>query len=128
VEGVIKKLERLNALGVDIAIDDFGTGYSSLAYLKRFPVDRLKIDRSFVQNIATDLDDAAITEAVINLGHSLNIAVIAEGVETGEQLAFLSSRGCDEVQGFYFGRPMPAEELEEWLSMRPSKHDAAASG
>jgi len=111
VERGIATLHALKAMGIQLAIDDFGTGYSSLAYLKRFPLDRLKIDRSFVHDLTTDPDNAAITEAVIALGHSMRLQVIAEGVETEAQLAFLRSRRCDEIQGYYFSPPRPAEEI-----------------
>ncbi|MBL0207609.1 MAG: EAL domain-containing protein [Propionivibrio sp.] len=108
-------LERLSAMGVHLSIDDFGTGYSSLSYLKRFPINALKIDRSFVHDILTDNDDAAITAAIIALSRSLRLKVIAEGVETAAQLNCLKLYGCNEVQGYLFARPMPGDQLIEWL-------------
>ena len=111
----IAMLTELNDLGVQIAIDDFGTGYSSLSYLKRFPVDRLKVDRSFVQDIATDADDATIVRTIIALGHNLGLKVAAEGVETEQQLTFLRENHCDELQGFYFSEPLTAEALTAHL-------------
>jgi diguanylate cyclase (GGDEF)-like protein/PAS domain S-box-containing protein len=120
-EKFVSVLQAIKRLGVRIAIDDFGTGYSSLSYLKRFPVDCLKIDRSFVRDIAEDSDDAAIVRAVIALGHSLNLAVVAEGVETPGQLGFLSNHECDEVQGYLFGRPMPAEDFLALLEARATE-------
>ncbi len=110
-EGTIAVLRRLKALGIRISIDDFGTGYSSLAYLKRFPIDTLKIDLAFIRDVTTDADDAAITVAIISMAHSLKLKVIAEGVETKEQLEFLRTHGCDEIQGYYLSRPLPAIEL-----------------
>jgi diguanylate cyclase (GGDEF)-like protein/PAS domain S-box-containing protein len=111
-------LTDLKSRGIKLAIDDFGTGYSMLSYLKNFPVDRLKIDRSFVSDISTDSDDAAITEAIIAMAHGLKIKVLAEGVETREQLDFLTARRCEEGQGYYFARPLPAEQADEFLCNR----------
>ena len=110
-EGNLDIMHMLHDMGISFSVDDFGTGYSSLAYLKRFPIDILKIDRAFVQDITTDPDDAAITRAIITMGHSLNLQVIAEGVETVEQLDFLRAHGCDAMQGYYFSRPVPAAEI-----------------
>jgi diguanylate cyclase (GGDEF)-like protein/PAS domain S-box-containing protein len=110
-EAVAEELKQLVEMGCQISIDDFGTGYSSFGYVKRFPVNRLKIDQSFVRNVTTDPNDAAIVRAIVTLGHSLDLQVVAEGVETSEQLARLRAEGCDSVQGYYFGRPMPAHEF-----------------
>jgi diguanylate cyclase (GGDEF)-like protein/PAS domain S-box-containing protein len=108
-------LASIEKLGVQISIDDFGTGYSSLSYLKRFPLDVLKVDQSFVRDIATDPDDAAIVRAIITMAHALGIQTIAEGVETREQLAFLRENHCDAMQGYYFSKPLPVEELTRLL-------------
>ncbi|MDB5747071.1 MAG: diguanylate cyclase [Massilia sp.] len=112
-ERTIDVLERLKALGIRIAIDDFGTGYSSLAYLKRFPIDKLKIDIAFVRDIVTNPDDAAIALAIISMAHSLHMQVIAEGVETRAQMAYLRRHRCDEIQGFHFARALPAAQLAQ---------------
>ena len=110
-EETIVTLRRLKEMGISLAIDDFGTGYSSLSYLKHFPIDRLKIDRSFVLDITNDPDDAAIAEAIISMAHSLKLKVTAEGVEQQEQLLFLAQRNCDEMQGYLVSRPISAEEF-----------------
>jgi len=110
-------LQKLKAMGVRLAIDDFGTGYSSLSYLRQFPIDTLKVDQSFIHEINADTDEATIISAVINMGCRLKHRVIAEGVETAEQLAFLRAHGCDEGQGYYFSRPMPATETAKLLEI-----------
>jgi diguanylate cyclase (GGDEF)-like protein/PAS domain S-box-containing protein len=108
-------LHRLKAIGVSIAIDDFGTGYSSLSYLKRFPIDSLKIDRSFVTELPGNQDDASIAQAVITMGHALRLKIVAEGVETEAQLDFLAANFCDEMQGYYFARPQPADACTQLM-------------
>jgi EAL domain-containing protein (putative c-di-GMP-specific phosphodiesterase class I) len=112
----IKTLHELKALGVKLAIDDFGTGYSSMAYLKDFPVDRLKIDQVFVSHLETEPSNAAILKAIVALGHSLGMKVIAEGVETAYQQAYLHGIGCDELQGYYFSKPITFDGLERLLT------------
>lgn len=111
----IQKLNQISDVGIELAIDDFGTGYSSLAYLKKLPLDKLKIDQSFVRDIDTDEDDAAITKAIIALGKSLNMQLIAEGVETVEQKDFLLQNGCTNIQGFLYSKPLPADEIKKLL-------------
>jgi CheY-like chemotaxis protein len=118
-EGAIRTLRILKDQGVQFAIDDFGTGYSSLSYLKRFPIDRLKIDKAFVQDINADPDDAAITAAVIAMAGSMNLGVVAEGVETGAQLNFLKRKHCGEVQGYYLSKPLPPSDMEALLQQPP---------
>lgn len=117
-DAVIGALRRLKALGVRLSIDDFGTGYSSLAYLKRFAVDKLKIDQSFVRDIATDPDDAAIVRAIVSMARTLKLKVIAEGVESEDIARFLRIFNCDEAQGYHFARPMSAEDLVDWFKQQ----------
>jgi len=137
VDAAIVAMGELDAAGVGFSIDDFGTGYSSLSYLKRFPIDVLKIDRSFVRDITTNPDDAAIVTAIMAMAHTLGIEVVAEGVETEEQLAFLRAHGCDVMQGYYFSKPVDATALTELLRKttkqgtckpRTRKHTKADSG
>ncbi|ALK96640.1 diguanylate cyclase [Massilia sp. WF1] len=118
VTPAVDLLHRMKSLGVKLSIDDFGTGYSSFSYLSRFPIDVLKIDRSFVNDITHDANDAAIVASIIALAHNLRLSVIAEGVETAEQLDYLRHQGCDEMQGYYFSRPLPAQEFEQLLRQR----------
>ena len=128
-EATISVLRALKALGIQLAVDDFGTGYSSLSYLRQFPIDALKIDRSFVREINVEQDGATIITAVISMGRSLKHRVIAEGVETQEQLAFLQAQHCGEGQGFYFSQPLTAEQYGKLLvpeiaslSIEPEQH------
>ena len=114
-EESVEILERLSRMGVIVSVDDFGTGYSSISYLRRFPIDKLKIDRSFIANVMTSADDAAIVQAIISLAHSLRLTVVAEGVETAEQVAFLQKHVCDQYQGYYFSRPVEAAAFAEML-------------
>ena len=116
-EESIKKLKRLSDLGITISIDDFGTGYSSLTYLKKLPLNKLKIDRSFIKDIPEDEDDIAITKAIIALGKNLNLEIIAEGVETKEQKEFIQNQGCPYIQGYYYSKPLPANEIEKLLGI-----------
>ena len=126
-ERALKVLNELKALGVGIALDDFGTGYSSLGYLKRYPIDLLKLDRSFVTGLPEDRDDVSIARAVIGMAHSLDLRVVAEGVETEAQRAFLANNGCDLMQGYLFSRPLPADQCAELLgAAQPAAERAAA--
>jgi diguanylate cyclase (GGDEF)-like protein len=120
-EAAIDVLTRLKTMGVTISIDDFGTGFSSLSYLKRLPIDALKIDQSFVRDVTTDPDDAALVMAIITLAHNLRLRVVAEGVETEEQLRFLRLLRCDEIQGYIFKEPLPADALEPLLVRHPNQ-------
>ena len=116
LEGNTAALSRLREMGVGISIDDFGIGYSSLAYLKRLPADALKIDKSFVEGLGSDIEDTAIVGMVIDLAHTLGMEVVAEGVETEEQAVLLEEMGCDFGQGYHFSRPLPPEATSELLS------------
>jgi EAL domain-containing protein (putative c-di-GMP-specific phosphodiesterase class I) len=115
LDSAIATMNQLKSLGVQLSIDDFGTGYSSFAALKNFPIGRLKIDKSFIEDLSRNENDRAVASAVISLGQKLNLRVIAEGVETDEQVAFLREANCDEMQGYYFSRPLPAAEAEAML-------------
>jgi diguanylate cyclase (GGDEF)-like protein/PAS domain S-box-containing protein len=121
VEAAMKTMSALKAMGIRLSLDDFGTGYSSLSYLKRFPIDTLKIDKSFVREIPTDPRSFAVTDGIITLGHRLGLSVLAEGVETAEQLSLLYDSGCDLVQGYLFCRPVPAEQLTMLLREPPTE-------
>jgi EAL domain-containing protein (putative c-di-GMP-specific phosphodiesterase class I) len=121
-------LRRLKSLGVKIAMDDFGTGYSSLSYLQAFPFDKIKIDQAFISNLESNPQSAAIIRAVIGLGRGLDVPVLAEGVETTNQLAFLSREACDQVQGYLLGRPRPIEEYAELIGSTPMSRRKSALG
>jgi len=119
----------MGRLGVDLSLDDFGTGYSSLVHLKRLPVSEIKVDRSFVQRMTVDADDAAIVRSIVDLAHSLGLRVVAEGVETAETWRALEAMGCDLAQGYLISRPVPGDEVTRWLSSHfgPDGHRLAAA-
>jgi EAL domain-containing protein (putative c-di-GMP-specific phosphodiesterase class I) len=119
-------LNSLHALGTQLSIDDFGTGYSSLAYLKQLPVHELKIDKSFVKNMAHDANDAKIVRSTVDLGHNMGLRVVAEGIETEQVWNLLSEMGCDSGQGYYMSRPIPAEEFSAWSRRWTSEHGVAS--
>jgi EAL domain-containing protein (putative c-di-GMP-specific phosphodiesterase class I) len=118
IEDAIWKLVRLKKLGISISLDDFGTGYSSLSYIKSLPIDFLKIDRAFINGIATNKQDAAIIDSIISLAHSFDFRVVAEGVEDERQMKMLTAKNCDEIQGFYFAKPMPPVLFKQFLDER----------
>ena len=120
VEEVVDTLLKLSNMGLEISIDDFGTGYSSLSYLKRFPIDKLKIDKTFVDDIATHPDDAAIIKAIIAMAHGLSMKVVTEGVETAAQLAFLRLHGCEQYQGYLYSKPLPVADITLKLKRKNS--------
>lgn len=124
IHQTIEILQKLHSLGVELAIDDFGTGYSSLSYLRQFPIDRLKIDQSFIRNALNNPDDASIARTIVGLGHSLNLKVIAEGVETKDHEEFLRREGCDEVQGFRYSRPIPNQQFIGFMTGYNGKFDS----
>jgi EAL domain-containing protein (putative c-di-GMP-specific phosphodiesterase class I) len=131
MEGVeinLQKLKDIRALGVGLAIDDFGTGYSSLSYLSRFPIDKLKIDRSFVHDMLADANNLAITRLIISLGHTLGLKVVAEGVETEAEVALLRNAGCDQFQGYLYAAPLTAAELPLWKHGAPSQVARTTTG
>jgi len=115
IEGTIKKMHVLKQLGIGFSMDDFGTGYSSLSYLTRLPLDQLKIDQSFIRNLPDNANDAVIVQTIITMARSLNLAVIAEGVETEAQRQFLEQHGCPICQGYLFSQPVPLKEFNEFL-------------
>ncbi len=123
IETVTSIISQLRTLGISSSLDDFGTGYSSLHYIKKFAIDSLKIDISFINNITTDSDDVAIVSAIIAMAHAMHVKVIAEGVENNEQLNLLKELGCDEVQGYIYSRAKPAEEATSLLKMNNISHD-----
>ena len=116
IDKAVAILCTFNKMGLHLSIDDFGTGYSSLNYLKRFPIHTLKIDQSFIRNLDTSFEDAAIVKSIITLAHSLRLSVVAEGVETKEQFDYLDNLGCDEIQGYLFSPPVSASEFSKMLS------------
>jgi EAL domain-containing protein (putative c-di-GMP-specific phosphodiesterase class I) len=118
VARAVKVLDAIHSRGIRLAIDDFGTGYSSMSLMKQFPIDTIKIDRSFVRDLPKDSEDQAIAQAIISMGKALGMTIVAEGVETAEQEAFLRDHACDEMQGFLFSRPMSPDQVPELL--RPS--------
>ena len=127
-EQTADKLQSFRRTGVSLAIDDFGTGYSSLAYLRRLPITTLKIDKEFIGDLSSDPDDASITTTVITMAHSLGLNVVAEGVETREQLDFLDAQGCDEIQGYWLSPPMESDRCQAFLrDWRPQDIRTAAS-
>jgi EAL domain-containing protein (putative c-di-GMP-specific phosphodiesterase class I) len=123
-ERAVKTLKALKSLGVRLAIDDFGIGYSSLATIKQFPFDILKVDRSFIRNLPQNVEDKAITEAILTMGKTLSLTVVAEGVETAEQEAYLRERNCNETQGYYFSKPIAADAFVKFIG-RHNKDRAA---
>jgi len=120
VSRAVKILDAIQSRGIRLAIDDFGTGYSSMSLMKQFPIDTIKIDRSFVRDLPDDPEDQAIAHAIIRMGKALGMTVVAEGVETEEQLAFLRHHGCDQMQGYLFSKPLPAEKMVELLQSPPA--------
>ncbi len=127
-ERAAETLLEIKEMGVHVSIDDFGTGYSSLARLRKFPFDSVKIDRSFIADVAVDADDAAIVSAVIAMAHNLRLKVVAEGVETPEQIRFLRERHCDEVQGYLISRPIPPDQVCEFALRRAADPLGAMAG
>ena len=125
-ETSVALLERLSELGVVVAIDDFGTGYSSMGYPQRFPIDKLKIDRSFISDVASNSGDASIVRAIISLAHGLRLKVIAEGVESEDQLSILKRMGCDQYQGFYRSAAVPAADIEKFVRRDADHRQTAA--